>query len=50
MFSVAFFDNKEGKPIVSNLNIDADGAMEPGLPMEFFGADIIEGLEIGAGQ
>ena len=47
--SVAFFDNEEGKPIVKNLDIDSDGAMQEGLPMEFFGADIIEGLELGAG-
>lgn len=47
--SVAFFDNEAGKPIVKNLDIDSDGAMQEGLPMEFFGADIIEGLELGAG-
>ena len=46
--SVAFFDNEEGKPIVKNLDIDSDGAMQEGLPMEFFGADIIEGLELGS--
>lgn len=47
--SIAFFDNEEGKPIVKNLDIDSDGSMQEGLPMEFFGADIIEGLELGAG-
>ena len=47
--SVAFFDIEEGKPVVKNLDIDSDGAMQEGLPMEFFGADIIEGLELGAG-
>lgn len=46
--SVAFFYHEEGRPIVKNLDIDSDGAMQEGLPMEFFGADIIEGLELGA--
>ena len=46
--SVAFFDIEEGKPVVKNLDIDSDGDMQEGLPMEFFGADIIEGLELGA--
>lgn len=49
--SVAFFtvdkDNKN-MPIIKNLDIGADGSMQPGLPMEFFGADIIEGLRLGA--
>ena len=37
-----------GKVSVKNLDIDSDGALSPGLPMEFFGADVIEGLELGA--
>ena len=35
-------------PIVKNLDINEDGSMQPGLPMEFFGADIMEGLKLGA--
>lgn len=49
--SVAFFTvdpEKENMPIVKNLDINEDGSMEAGLPMEFFGADIMEGLKIGA--
>ena len=49
--SVAFFTNdKENRnmPIVRNLDINEDGSMEHGLPMEFFGADVIEGLNLGA--
>lgn len=49
--SVAFFtvDEENGNmPIVKNLDIDKDGSMQAGLPMEFFGADIIEGLNLGA--
>ena len=48
--SVAFFTLDEGRnmPIIKNLAIKEDGAMEAGLPMEFFGADIIEGLQLGA--
>ena len=32
---------------VRNLDIQANGAMRQGLPMEFFGADILEGLKLG---
>ena len=49
--SVAFFTFDEGNgnmPIVKNLDINEDGSIQAGLPMEFFGADIIEGLELGA--
>ena len=33
---------------VRNLDIQADGSLEKGLPMEFFGADVIEAIEMGA--
>jgi predicted ATPase len=33
---------------VKNLDIHADGSLEKGLPMEFFGADVIEAIEMGA--
>lgn len=47
--SVAFFtfDEESNMPTVKNLDINKDGSMEAGLPMEFFGADIIEGLQLG---
>ena len=45
--SIAFFDIENGKVIINNLDINKNGTMEDGLPMEFFGADIIEGLELG---
>ena len=51
--SVAFFtfdEEKEGVPIVKNLDINEDGSMQPGLPMEFFAADIREGLMLGLGK
>ena len=51
--SVAFFtfdDSNHNMPIVRNLDVNEDGSMEAGLPMEFFGADIIEGLQLGAGK
>lgn len=50
--SVAYFtfdENNPGMPTVKNLDINPDGSMEAGLPMEFFGADVIEGLKLGAG-
>ena len=49
--SVAYFtfdEDKDNMPVVKNLDIKEDGSMEAGLPMEFFGADIIEGLQLGA--
>ena len=48
--SIAFFtfDEESNMPTVKNLDINKDGSMEAGLPMEFFGADIIEGLQLGA--
>ena len=49
--SVAYFtfdENNPGMPTVRNLDINPDGSMEAGLPMEFFGADVIEGLKLGA--
>ena len=49
--SVAFFtfdDENDKMPIIKNLDINEDGSMESGLPMEFFGADVIEGLQLGA--
>ncbi len=49
--SVAFFTfggNNNNMPIIKNLDINADASMEAGLPMEFFGADVVEGLQLGA--
>ena len=49
--SVAFFtfDEQQGNaPVIKNLDINEDGSMQPGLPMEFFGADVLEGLQLGA--
>jgi len=34
--------------VVKNLDINPDGSFEKGLPMQFFGADVLEALEIGA--
>ena len=48
--SVAFFtiDTDRGNlPVVKNLDINENGSMQAGLPMEFFGADIEEGLRLG---
>ena len=49
--SVAYFDfdnSNENMPIITNLDVNEDGSMQAGLPMEFFGADVIEGLQLGA--
>ena len=48
--SVAFFtfdENNKNMPTIKNLDINEDGSMQAGLPMEFFGADVIEGLQLG---
>jgi hypothetical protein len=54
--SVAFFtlDSIVGKRggahtavVVKNLDVNPDGSLEKGLPMEFFGGDILEALEFG---
>ncbi len=34
--------------VVKNLDINQDGSLGKGLPMEFFGADVLEALDIGA--
>jgi len=36
--------------VVKNLDINPDGSLEKGLPMEFFGADIREALDFGKEQ
>ena len=42
--------DKGNMPIVKNLEVNPDGSLSPGLPMAFFGADIIEGLAMNAGE
>lgn len=34
--------------VVKNLDIDKNGLLSKGLPMEFFGADVLEAMEMGA--
>ena len=51
--SVAFFTFDEeppNMPVIRNLDINEDGTMQPGLPMEFFGRNIIEGIQLGVRQ
>ena len=49
--SVAYFhhDDKKGV-VVDNLDIEEDGSMEEGLPMEFFRKNIRDVLKIGRGK
>jgi energy-coupling factor transporter ATP-binding protein EcfA2 len=44
--SIAYFYVKDEIVKVKNLDIRPDGSLEKGLPMEFFGADVIEALEL----
>lgn len=46
--SVSYFDFDDGVSTIKNIAIGDDGSFEPGIPMQFFGADIIEALEMGA--
>ncbi len=49
--SVAFFtfDEERGNmPMVKNLDIYENGWMQAGLPMEFFGENVVEALHLGA--
>ena len=51
--AVAYFTadpEDENRPIVKNLEVNPDGSLSPGLPMAFFGADLIEGLAMAAGK
>lgn len=51
--SVAYFANDEEKgnmPIIKNLDINEDGSVEDGLPMEFFGKSLDEVLKMGMGR
>ena len=51
--SVAYFANDEEKdnmPIIKNLDINEDGSMEEGLPMEFFGKNLDEVLKMRMGK
>jgi hypothetical protein len=54
--SIAFFtlEKRAGKRggthtavVIRNIDINADGSLQKGLPMEFFGADIEEALDFG---
>lgn len=57
--SIAFFtlDSVTGRDsgihtavVVKNMDINPDGSLQKGLPMEFFGADIEEALDFGQGD
>ena len=51
--SVAYFANDEEKdnmPIIKNLDINEDGSMKEGLPMEFFGKNLDEVLKMRMGK
>ncbi len=51
--SVAYFtsdENNRNMPIINNLDISADGSMQPELPREFFGKNLDEVLSMGAGE
>lgn len=44
--SVAYFNMNDGRPSVWNLDIDEEGYIDSRLPLEFFGADIVEWLNM----
>ena len=40
----------DGMPAIKNLDINDAGNLEKGLPMEFFGADVLESMQMGLGR
>ena len=48
--SLAYVHVDEGIPRIKNLDIMPNGNLEKGLPMEFFGADVMESLKLGQGK
>jgi predicted ATPase len=48
--SLAYVHVDEGMPRIKNLDIMPNGNLEKGLPMEFFGADVMESLKLGQGK
>ena len=48
--SVVFLDIENGKSVVNNLEINEDGSIEGGLPMEFFHQDIWEAMDLEVGE
>ena len=48
---IVFFTRDDNDlPIIKNICINKDGSLQPGLPMTFFGADVIEAIQLGAKQ
>jgi len=45
---VAYFHSENGFAEVTNMQVKADGELDGKLPMEFFGADVFEALEMNA--
>lgn len=45
--TIAYVRPVDGIPQVANLDIDESGNLEKGLPMEFFGADVLESMNLG---
>lgn len=48
--SVAYLHVEDGIAKIRNLDIDENGGLEKGLPMEFFGGDVVEGMKLGASK
>ena len=44
--SIAFFTFEGNKPVVKNLDVSDNGSMQEGLPMEFFGGNLMEILQM----
>ncbi len=47
--SIAYFYIEDNMVRVKNLDINADGSLYEGLPMSFFGGDVLEALGMEAG-
>ena len=50
--SIAYFDRSEDSlgPTVTNIDVQEDGTLSPGLPMDFFGSNIVDAIKMGVGK
>ena len=48
--SIAFFsfDENSNGPTIANIDVKEDGTLTPGLPMDFFGINVVEAIHMGA--
>ena len=51
--SLAYFTTDadlDNSPVIRNIDVNPDGSLSKGLPMDFFGADILDAVKMGTGK